>query len=56
MLHGMEVASTLMRGNATNSNRRILVLSGPVVALAGGILLARSVRNNRPAEACAISD
>ena len=45
ILAGMEVAATLMAGNiSTNSGSRQLILSGPLVALAGGIVLARSVR------------
>ena len=44
LLAGMEVAGTLMQGGANHSTSRFLILSGPLVALAGGILLARSIR------------
>lgn len=45
ILAGMEVAATLMAGNISNhSSSRFLILSGPLVALAGGIVLARSVK------------
>lgn len=51
LLAGMEIASKLMRGNAGNSEFRLLILSGPLVALAGGILLARSIRPDEAAKA-----
>lgn len=50
VLAGMEVAGTLMQGGANHSTSRYLILSGPLVALAGGILLARSIRSSDPAE------
>ena len=50
LLAGMEVAATLMQGNATNSSGRFLILSGPLASLAGGILLAYSVRHNEAAD------
>ncbi|MCY3910211.1 MAG: hypothetical protein OXF99_01780 [bacterium] len=51
----MEVVATLMRGNASNSDFRFLILSGPVVALAGGILLTRSIRPSGLGEARSIA-
>ena len=42
VLAGMEIASTLMNGDTSTS--QWLVLSGPLTALAGGIMLARATQ------------